>query len=340
MTGRCSVITSPAGSGHDHPAHPECNSRLLAALAGVPPGITVRAAGPADEEDVHRIHAPWYTRWLRQRSEAATVPGHLDADTYVTRHSYDAALNAAGAAILAAERTLDGEHAFALIRPPGHHAEHDRARGFCLLNNAAIAAAHMLGSVDRIAIVDWDVHHGNGSEQAFYGTDKVLYCSVHQEHIFPGSGRVADCGIGAGTGYNLNAPLEAGAGIADFAAVFSRVFVPALERFRPDALVISAGQDTLFNDPLAGMNLHPKDFFFLTRQILQAVDCPLALVLEGGYGPSHGEAVAGIFAALRSGKEQEHDEMIGTPSGSTEKTLAGLRRHLDLIRHGSITGRA
>lgn len=334
MTGRCSAITSPAGSGHDHPAHPECNSRLQEALSGVPAGIPYRTAEPADEKDVHRVHTPWYTRWLRQRCEAATVPGYLDADTYVTRYSYDAALNAAGAAIFAAERTLDGEHAFALVRPPGHHAEHDRAMGFCLLNNAAIAAAHSLESVQRVAIVDWDVHHGNGTEHAFYGTDRVLYCSVHQEHIFPYSGSTVERGIGAGSGYTLNAPLAAGSGIADFHAVFAKAFVPAIERFRPEVLIVSAGQDTLIDDPLGGMSLVPKDFGVLTRLLMQASDCPLALVLEGGYGPSHGEAVASIFSALRSGKRPGEEIPAGTPVKSTNDTVSELEQHLHLIRQG------
>jgi acetoin utilization deacetylase AcuC-like enzyme len=331
MTGRCSAITSPAGSGHDHPAHPECNSRLLTALSGVPSGISFRTAGLADEEDVHRVHTPWYTRWLRQRCEAATVPGYLDADTYVTRHSYDAALNAAGAAILAAERTLDGEHAFALVRPPGHHAEHDRAMGFCLLNNAAIAAAHARESVERVAIIDWDVHHGNGTEHAFYGTDRVLYCSVHQEHIFPYSGSTSEQGIGSGSGYTLNAPLAAGSGGADFHAVFAGVFVPAIERFQPEVLIVSAGQDTLVDDPLGGMALVPEDFGILTRLLIGATDCPLALVLEGGYGPSHGKAISRIFSALRSGTEPD-SEVAGVPSESTRKIVAELTSRLGLIR--------
>jgi acetoin utilization deacetylase AcuC-like enzyme len=325
----CSVITSPASAGHDHPGHPESERRLAEALAGVPPGIPRKIAEPATEDEVHLIHLPGYTAFLEQRCLSATLPVFLDADTYVTRGSYDAALHAAGAAILALDRSLDGEHAFALVRPPGHHAEHDRAKGFCLLNNAAIAAAHALDHVDRVAIVDWDVHHGNGTEHAFYGTDRVLYCSVHQEHHFPYSGRTGDTGIGTGTGYTINAPLPAGSGIADFAAVFAEVFVPAIERFRPGALIVSAGQDILADDPLGNMELQPGDFAVLTRVLMKAADCPLAFVLEGGYGHSHGAAIAEIFRALHYGGEPGTS---GLPPESTRQTIEVLKKHLPLIR--------
>jgi acetoin utilization deacetylase AcuC-like enzyme len=224
--------------------------------------------------------------------------GWLDPETYVTRNSFDVALAAVGAAIAAVGHSLDGRNCFALVRPPGHHAEHDRARGFCLLNNAAIAAAEALDHVDRVLVVDWDVHHGNGTQHAFYGSDRVLYCSVHQEHHFPFSGYPGETGTGKGVGYTINAPLSAGSGIADYFSVFNEIFVPAIERFRPEVTIVSAGQDLLYDDPLGGMAIRPQDLSLLTRLIHEAAGIPLSLVLEGGYGVSHGEAVAQIFSGL------------------------------------------
>jgi len=225
----------------------------------------------------------------------------LDPNTYVTCHSFDAASYAAGSTCAAVERTLDGEHQFALVRPPGHHAEPDRAMGFCIFNNAAVAAAKALLSVDRVAIVDWDLHHGNGTQTAFYGSDRVLFCSVHEADSFPKTGWVDEIGTGAGRGYTLNAPLAAGSTIADYQHVFREVFVPALARFRPDVLIVSAGQDALSDDEHGRMDLEPEDYSVLAGMLIDGTDLPLALTLEGGYGPSHGKAIAAIFRAL-SGK--------------------------------------
>jgi len=315
---RCSAITDSLSARHAAPCHPECPARIDAVLSGLPQGLTRYPAPPATHEDVERVHDPYYVRWLAMRCEATSSVSYLDRDTYITPRSFETALYAAGAAIAAAERAMDGEHCLSLTRPPGHHAERDRAMGFCLLNNAAIAAMYALGSVDRVAIIDWDVHHGNGTQRAFYNSDRVLYCSVHQRGMFPYSGDVIESGTGAGAGYTINAPLAAGAGIGDYQEVFSGIFCPALRRFRPDLVVISAGQDILFDDPLGWMRIRPGDCATLTRLIMDSAEGSLAFVLEGGYGPSHGEAVRQILYAIT----REQEIPVSGKTSASQETLA------------------
>ena len=295
---RSSVIYGDVFTRHDMEAHPESGSRLRVALSGVPENVRWRAPVRATESDLERVHRPEYIRWVWELARGTCF---LDTNTYVTCHSFEAALYAAGSTFAAVERALDGEHLFALVRPPGHHAEPDRAMGFCIFNNAAVAAAKALESVDRVAILDWDLHHGNGTQTAFYGSDRVLYCSVHQENSFPKTGWLDEIGTSAGRGYTLNAPLAPGCTIADYQYVFDEVFIPALTRFRPDALIISAGQDALSDDEHGGMNLEPEDYGVLAGMLIDGTDLPLALTLEGGYGPSLGKAIGEIFSAL-SGK--------------------------------------
>jgi acetoin utilization deacetylase AcuC-like enzyme len=317
----CSVITADLFSAHDMPGHPECNARLLGALSGVPSGIPQHPAQKALREDVERIHSPEYVSGLEDACARTRTHAMLDPDTYITHSSFDVALHAAGGAIGAAERALSGEHCFALVRPPGHHAERDRAMGFCLLNNVAIAAARALGKVGRVAIVDWDVHHGNGTQQAFYASDQVLYCSVHQGHYYPYSGRTDERGSGQGEGFTLNAPFDPGATVADYDAVFREVFVPAIRTFRPGLLLVSAGQDILFDDLLGGMELYPGDLGLLTWRLMKAGGLPLALVLEGGYSPSHGAAIREIFRVLGGGIPEMK---AGEPRESTWRIIGAL----------------
>jgi acetoin utilization deacetylase AcuC-like enzyme len=296
---QASVVTGPVFARHDLAHHPENQGRLLNAMSGLPLDILIRSPIRCSQEDLERVHTPAYCTWLERFCSETTYSRLIDVDTYVTPSSFDVASWAAGGAIRAAELALGGEHTFALVRPPGHHATRCRAMGFCLLNNVAVAAAWALLRVRRVAIVDWDVHHGNGTQDIFYENPRVLYCSIHQGNTYPGTGKLHEVGRGEAQGCTINVPLPPGSTGADYSLVFSDLFVPVVRRFDPDLILISAGQDILSDDPLGGMCVEPQDTGAMVRSLLTAVGAPLALVLEGGYGPSHGAAIAAIYRALR-----------------------------------------
>jgi acetoin utilization deacetylase AcuC-like enzyme len=320
---KCSAITGNVFSRHDIKNHDESSARLDAACAGVPEGIPIIEPAIAQEEDLLRVHTRSHVQMIQEFSSHGGQY-FIDHNTYVNGETFEVASYAAGATIEAVHRSIDGEHSFALVRPPGHHAEPDRAMGFCIFNNAAIAASAALDRVGRVAIIDWDLHHGNGTQKIFYHDDRVLYCSIHQGNIFPNTGWVDEIGSGKGKGYTINAPLRPGSTIADYRFVFERAFIPALEQFRPDAVIVSAGQDALSDDPKSGMLLFPGDFGTLTRMLRDATDHPLALVLEGGYGPSHGDAVAAIFSALNGSSDQT--EPAQEPHRTTREIVAALSK--------------
>jgi len=323
MAPRCSVIFGEEFTRHDLGWNEENIRRLTGALECVPPHITRRPVEEASYEDLARVHNP---RHIRMIEELCAYGGrrYLDMDTYITEDSYQVALFAAGSSVAATRLALGGEHCFALIRPPGHHAEPDRAMGFCLFNNAGVAAAWALETVDRVAIVDWDLHHGNGTQKIFYRSDRVLFCSIHQSNTFPWSGGIDEIGEGRGRGFNLNAPIPPGGTIGDYAFIFDTVFSEAITHFRPDVVIISAGQDPLHDDPKGGMKLTPEDFGILAAIIRDATACPLALVLEGGYGPSLGHAISHILLVLKENRPLQMPEV--QPRESTRRIASLLRK--------------
>jgi len=273
------------------PGHPESPNRLQAIwtdLARRPvAGTEVVTPPEATREELRRVHDDAYiSRILALRGREV----QLDPDTATSAASVDAALLAAGAAAEAVRRVLTGQaqSAFALVRPPGHHAESTRAMGFCLFNNVAVAAseAHAHG-LSRVLCVDWDVHHGNGTQHSFYERRDLLFCSTHQYPLYPGTGHESEAGRGAGEGFTVNLPLPAGCGDGDYAACFADVLLPIADAYRPELVLVSAGFDAHRDDPLAGMAVTEEGFAALCGAVKQIADCycpgRLVLTLEGGY---------------------------------------------------------
>jgi acetoin utilization deacetylase AcuC-like enzyme len=242
---------------------------------------------PATDAEVARVHTP---SLRAQLAATAGKHGMLDADTHVSPRSYDAALLAAGAAVGAMEAVWRGEarNAFALVRPPGHHAKPDTMMGFCLLNNAAIAAeAARAAGASRVLVLDWDVHHGNGTQAAFWDRSDILYQSVHQFPFYPGTGAPTDVGEGPGAGFTVNCGLPGGRSDADFGAVFHDLLLPVATAFRPELVIVSAGFDPHEDDPLGGMLCTERGFAAMCTLVKQLAEATaggrLVLVLEGGY---------------------------------------------------------
>jgi len=310
------LVTHPACNRHDTgPTHPEGQARLPAMLdavrrdAELASVLVEREATPALEEDLLRVHTPEHVIAVREAAAEARRRGQivwLDPDTAVSSASWEAALASAGCAIAAAELAMAGEvpTAFALCRPPGHHATVHRPMGFCLFNNVAVAARRVQAraGADRVLIVDWDVHHGNGTQDVFYADPTVAFLSLHLFPHYPGTGSEDERGAGAGRGMTRNVPLPPGTGAAEYRRRFLEALDAALASFEPDLVLVSAGFDCLAGDPLGGLLLEPADLHQLTTDLLERVRRPakgrVAAVLEGGYVP--GRVGLGLVDVLRA----------------------------------------
>jgi acetoin utilization deacetylase AcuC-like enzyme len=288
------IVYDPAYLKHDTgPEHPETAARLLVIEEAIKSigdcGVKIPAR-PATRDELLLVHTPEYVDHILnlQINERVT----LEMDTVASKDTPDAALKAVGGVLAAVDCAIEGNlsRAFCAVRPPGHHAEPEKAMGFCIFNNVAIGAAYALQKyfLNRIAIVDWDLHHGNGTQDAFYKSDQVLYISLHQSPFYPGTGTVDEIGTGPGAGFTINIPMVAGCSDQDFREAFAEIVIPALRNYKPEMLFISAGFDSHQDDPLGSLYLTSPYFGEMTRNLVEIAEefCygRLISVLEGGYG--------------------------------------------------------
>ncbi|MFC1837690.1 histone deacetylase [Thermodesulfobacteriota bacterium] len=289
--------------------------------------------GPASQGSLALNHTPEHIR--RVAETAGKTFSSLDPDTQASPMSYDAACLAAGAVIGGMEMIVSGEadNGFALVRPPGHHAEAGRAMGFCLFNNVAVGAHYGLQKLglERIAIIDWDLHHGNGTQNSFYSSNQVFYFSTHAYPYYPGSGGLLEVGAGAGEGFTVNVPLSGGQDDRNFAAIFREIIVPVTRQYDPDFIIISAGFDTYCNDPLGTMAVTEQGFACMARQLLDLADetCGgrLLVALEGGYNLQG--LRDGVLAVL--GELSENPACPGRVDAETVQAIVDTDREVEAI---------
>ena len=308
----------PASPLHDTGwGHPEHQGRLRALastvgqdLLALHGNVEQRDARMGDVEHLLGVHTAEHVEHVREACTTAEERGtlvSLDPDTKVSEASWEAALGSAGTAMAAAEAVSGGEirNAFVATRPPGHHATPHRAMGFCLFNNIAVTARWLQRSnrAERVLIVDWDVHHGNGTQDAFYDDPSVFFLSLHQSPHYPGTGAAQETGTGAGEGHTLNVPLRAGTPPQEYRRRFEEALEQALDRTRPDFVLVSAGFDVMAGDPLGGLLLEPTDLHDMTRRLVDLAesecDGRVVALLEGGYDPPRlGQGVVAVLRAL------------------------------------------
>lgn len=325
---RLVVVSTEGCDAHDVPnRHPEAPGRLISAVAGVRasvPAERMREVSPprASLDDLAEAHHSDYLEMLQ--TDAESGGSQLDADTYTARGSFETARRAAGAVLAAVDEVDSGraQRAFALVRPPGHHALADRAMGFCLVNNVAVAAARLRNKGERVVIIDWDVHHGNGTQEIFYNDPDVMYISTHQAPHYPGTGAVHEIGSGVARGSNVNIPLRAGSAGDMMRAVFDEVVLPVITDFAPTRVLLSAGFDAHRDDPLADLQLTSSDYVDLTHRVLSV--CPdgkLVAVLEGGYNFRALARSAGAVAAVLAGGDPSIDEGEEVTTGDIDTAM-------------------
>ncbi len=323
-------------------SHPECPERLIAVQgalmrAQLRDRTVNRAPRPATRDEITRVHDVDY--FDRVQREVPGQAGHLDPDTFFCDGSWDAALNAAGGAVDLALDVLKGTDGLTsgmgLVRPPGHHAEANRAMGFCIFNNVAVAAeAARAAGAQRVAILDWDVHHGNGTQHSFEKRKDVLYLSTHHYPFYPGTGSHREIGEGKGEGFTVNVPLRRGAGDAEFVSAFDQIVCPVIAQYKPDLVLVSAGFDAHEQDPLGGMGVTDGGFRVLARKVRQVAQqvCGGKVVglLEGGYNvEALGRSIVGLLEEWLADDLGDVEQIAPSTDPQLGKLLDELKRGLE-----------
>ncbi|MBN1878190.1 MAG: histone deacetylase [Anaerolineae bacterium] len=332
-------VYDPVFLAHTKRGHPESAERLSAIMSELEDSdlkemlvhVPSRAAEP---EELALIHDITYIAQVKSLSQAGG--GYLDMDTYVTPYTYEAAAKAAGSTVDLTLTVLDGklDNGFALVRPPGHHALRFQGMGFCVFNNIVLAArvAQQQRDIERVAIVDFDVHHGNGTQPMTEEDPTILFISTHQYPFYPGTGGLHEIGKGAGEGYTVNLPLRVGVDDAGFVDLYREIVIPSLQRFKPDLMLVSAGYDAHWDDPLAGLALSLAGYAAISKMLVMAAEtlCQgrIIFVLEGGYNlPVLRVGVANTFRALLNRND------FADPVGPSPYTPADLTEYIAEAKH-------
>ncbi len=327
-TPRLAIVIDKLFADHDNGmGHPESQERILAIadmlretkLLDELPNLEPR---DATKDEITLVHDPeYYDKIASTRGKPRVF---LDADTSTCPVSFNAALRAAGGVLQSIDFILDGliDMSFPLVRPPGHHAERDRAMGFCLFNNVAVGASYLINKKgkERVLVVDWDIHHGNGTQNMFYDSPQVLYFSTHQYPYYPGTGGPGEVGADKGKGYNVNVPLQPGMGDREYVKIFTDILLPVIDQYRPEFLLVSAGFDTYYEDPLGGMKVTPEGFAMQARilkeQAEKYCDGNIIYLLEGGYN------LEGLWLSVKEVIEELLGKKTTTYDIGIESTLA------------------